>query len=85
MALPSILVTTIRSSSLLVRGPLTKRSTFSLSTVLTTSTGGSGVVYGLACLYSIIDAARQNRSIVRDVHFVWMIRSRGELHPVPSR
>jgi NAD(P)H-flavin reductase len=38
-------------------------------------------VYGLACLYSIIDAAKQNRSIVRDVHFVWMIRSRGELPP----
>ncbi|KAJ9098104.1 hypothetical protein QFC21_004433 [Naganishia friedmannii] len=31
--------------------------------------GGSGVTYGLACLYSVIDAARLNKSAVRKFNF----------------
>jgi NAD(P)H-flavin reductase len=40
--------------------------------------GGSGVVYGLACLYSAIDAAKVQKSAVRKFNFIWMLRSRGE-------
>ncbi|KAJ9117430.1 hypothetical protein QFC22_004280 [Naganishia vaughanmartiniae] len=38
--------------------------------------GGSGVTYGLACLYSVLDAAKLNKSAVRKFNFVWMVRSR---------
>lgn len=40
--------------------------------------GGSGVTYGLACLYSALDAAKVNKSAVRKFNFIWMLRSRGK-------
>ncbi|KAI5452827.1 ferric-chelate reductase Frp1 [Naganishia albida] len=42
--------------------------------------GGSGVTYGLACLYSVLDAARVQKSAVRKFNFVWMLRSREHYH-----
>ena len=46
--------------------------------------GGSGITYGLACLYSVLDAAKVNRSAVRKFNFIWMLRSRGQFPSIYS-
>jgi hypothetical protein len=46
--------------------------------------GGSGVTYGLACLYSVLDAAKVDKSAVRKFNFIWMLRSRGQYFGLQS-